>query len=129
MIVVANKTDLGIDKNVQTSLASINLPVNYISAQNGEGLPGLEKRIVDKVSQGQDKFADEVVVTAARHRDILDKVYLHLSDALKAINSGHGFEFAAVDLREALNTLGEITGESVTDDILNRIFENFCIGK
>jgi tRNA modification GTPase len=128
-IIVANKTDLHIDETLVSNFKALNIPLQNISALTGEGLTELKQRIIDLASQGQKIFSDEVVVTATRHHAILDRVHQHLTDAVTAINAGHGYEFATVDLREALNTLGEITGETVTDDILNRIFENFCIGK
>jgi tRNA modification GTPase len=105
------------------------MPVQHLSAKTGAGLIDLKRLIVEKTAQQQPKFSDEVVITTARHHDILGRVIAYMNAAEKTIESGRGFEFAAVDLREALNTLGEITGESVADDILNRIFENFCVGK
>ena len=54
---------------------------------------------------------------------------MFLKNAVNTIKKSSGFEFVSVDMREALNALGEITGETATDDILNSIFKNFCIGK
>ena len=129
MIIVANKTDLGINNEMHKQLKLFKIPFQMVSAKTGEGLTDLKQMVVDKTSRRQQILSDDVIVTNGRHYDILDRVIQRLDTADNALESGHGFEFAAVDLREALNVLGEITGESATDDILNRIFANFCIGK
>ena len=100
-----------------------------ISAINGKGLKQLEKMIVEQVSAGFEKYADDLILTSRRQSEVMEKTTVHIQDACQVLKQGGGFEFAAVDLRQALDVLGEITGETVTDDILNNIFANFCIGK
>ena len=70
-----------------------------------------------------------MIITSKRQKEILVKSYSHIKQAISVLESNGGFEFAAVDLRQALDALGEITGETVSEDILNIIFANFCIGK
>ena len=67
--------------------------------------------------------------TSARHRDALFRAGKSLRYSLETLRSGRSGEFVAMDLRAGLNTLGEITGEITTDDILNNVFSKFCIGK
>ena len=128
-ILIANKTDLGISDNIKALKEKVRAPVVYISALNGNGTDKLKKEIINKVSVSQDHAGDEIVITGSRHKQILDKTQQYLSNAIDALNKETGFEFVSVDIREALDSLGKITGETATDDILNQIFKSFCIGK
>jgi tRNA modification GTPase len=69
------------------------------------------------------------MVTSVRHRDALERARGHVREALDSAQSGAPAAFVAVDLHSALNALGEITGETVGEDLLDEIFRNFCIGK
>ena len=71
----------------------------------------------------------ETAVTSVRHLDALRRAEEHVQSALEAIEEGAPAALVAVDLHSALNTLGEITGETVGEDLLDEIFRNFCIGK
>lgn len=71
----------------------------------------------------------EIIITASRHRNLLKKAKSSIKDALTTLNKGLSFEFIVTDLRYALENLQEISGEHVTEDILNDIFSRFCIGK
>ena len=64
-----------------------------------------------------------------RHIDALERVEKALRGAADALGSGHSEEIPALHLREALNSLGEITGETANEEILESIFSNFCVGK
>ena len=85
--------------------------------------------IVKLISTGFEKYADDLIITSKRQSEIMEKTTVHIQNACRVLEKDVGFEFAAVDLRQALDVLGEITGETVTDDILNNIFAKFCIGK
>jgi tRNA modification GTPase len=100
-----------------------------IAAISGVGINTLKKAIIEKISKGFEKYSDEIVITNLRHKEILAKVIKFINNAEVAIGKQMGFEFVSIDLRAALDSIGEITGEVVTDDILNNIFSNFCIGK
>jgi tRNA modification GTPase len=129
ILLVANKSDKGLNQKTIHKLSLLKKPLVKISAVKGDGLKGLEKEIVDLVSTGFEKYSDELIITSKRQTDVMEKTTTHILDACRILENKGGFEFAAVDLRHALNALGEITGETVTDDILNHIFANFCIGK
>jgi tRNA modification GTPase len=101
-----------------------------ISTLNGEGMSALREIIFETFVQ--DKAIDGrefVVLSQARHRDDLLKTRDYLNTFLKNFNAGMNLEIVALDLRAALDALGEITGETTPDDILTRIFERFCIVK
>ncbi|MDV5122070.1 MAG: hypothetical protein R2549_08440, partial [Candidatus Scalindua sp.] len=72
--------------------------------------------------------ASDVVFTI-RQRVVFDRALDILEQISDSLNEGIGYELVAIDLRKALDTIGEVTGEVLTDDILDRIFSEFCIGK
>ncbi|MEA3459804.1 MAG: tRNA uridine-5-carboxymethylaminomethyl(34) synthesis GTPase MnmE [Chloroflexota bacterium] len=100
-----------------------------ISALTGEGLEKLEETIVEIVFSGQVLASDELLVSNPRHEDALRRALGHINDALKSHARGTPADFVAIDLTSAINALGEITGETVTEDLLEAIFSNFCVGK
>ena len=99
------------------------------SSISGEGLDQLKQTIADRLTQLAGVQGDVVAGTAARCRDSLDRALSSLSAALEAINQDDGEEFVAGEIRVALEELGRIAGAVYTDDILDRIFSRFCIGK
>jgi len=128
-IIVANKSDVRIHKKASGFLKSFEKPVVSISAKMGMGMANLVDEIVNQISAGYEKYSDDLIITSNRQKEILEKSSKYIEQAAKLLKNSGGFEFAAVDLRQALDALGEITGETVSDDILNNIFANFCIGK
>ncbi|HRS01172.1 MAG TPA: tRNA uridine-5-carboxymethylaminomethyl(34) synthesis GTPase MnmE, partial [Bacteroidota bacterium] len=72
---------------------------------------------------------EQDVLLNMRHYEILEKVKENLENALISIEANMGNEFIAMDIRSALNHLGELTGEVYNEEILNNIFSKFCIGK
>lgn len=86
--------------------------------------------MISKISSGKIlSSADGIIITNLRHKICLENVVTALSEAKVTLDRKMSGEFISVDLRNALNYLGEITGEVTNDDILNNIFRNFCIGK
>lgn len=104
-------------------------PAGYLatSAVTGDGLDALRRAIAGVLERPGD--GDAVASTSARCRGSLADAAVALSGAADAVESGAGDELVAVDLRQALDDLGRVVGEVVTDDILDRIFSRFCIGK
>ncbi len=100
------------------------------SAKLGSGIEELKSKI-HEVLLGKDSLIEgaEVVLTELRHKLALQKTKDSLNSLIKAIDNRESPEFIAVDLRLALDSLGEITGETTTEDVLGRIFSKFCIGK
>jgi tRNA modification GTPase len=128
-ILVGNKMDLGQNSKTKEEMENLRLPFVVISAKLQTNMEGLKEEIKKIVSEDYEKTNDESVISNLRHKNILEKVKGSLLNATECARDKKGYEFVALDVREALNTLGEITGETVTDDILNHIFSNFCIGK
>lgn len=131
IIAVINKIDLHtrIDKNkLKDDIGD--LQVVEISAKEMIGLDSLEKALVD-LTVGKESLIlnGDPVVTNLRQKDALDRALLALNLALKSLKDQISSEFVAIDLRSALDCLGEIIGEVTTEDILGNIFSKFCIGK
>ncbi len=100
----------------------------YISAQEKTGIDELKDKILEAVNL--DSFrTGSTIVTTARHYDSLIKTNEALQDVLNGIDGGITNDFLALDIRNSLYHLGEITGEITTDDLLANIFSKFCIGK
>ncbi len=100
-----------------------------ISAKTGQGMKKFFQALKEK-SFGSEIFSEKnAVVTNVRHKDALNKAIEFLMEGKKAIAQNLTGEFIAVDLRNAENALGEIIGKVTSDDILNNIFSQFCIGK
>ncbi|HXF48404.1 MAG TPA: tRNA uridine-5-carboxymethylaminomethyl(34) synthesis GTPase MnmE [Verrucomicrobiae bacterium] len=98
-----------------------------ISATLGTGLDRLKEKIA---RMALPSFGTEqVLVTSARHKEALAKGFVYLLRARRGLERGKGLELVAFELRRAVDALGEITGQIVTEDILGRIFSKFCIGK
>lgn len=98
------------------------------SARNNMNIVYLKERLLQSIFQDNARLAQNIL-TNSRHVDCLQKVNEHLSRALVQVNSNSGHELIAMDIRQALHYLGEITGEISTDDLLESIFTRFCIGK
>lgn len=131
IIPVWNKTDLAFkaDEGAMINLlpARAATPVK-LSAKSSLGLSGLEEALVTALSFPKDLLSGAVTVNA-RHYDALKRSKTALGEASGSIKSGFSEEIQALHLREALNYLGEITGETATEEILDSIFSRFCIGK
>ncbi len=121
IIKVVNKIDLKKPENIRVDV--------YISAKTGKGIDELLKLLKEKTFGSQTYTEKSAVVSNLRHFNALKKAKESLLMALGSVNKKMSGEFIAVDLRNAENQLGEIIGKVTTDDILNNIFSNFCIGK
>ena len=124
-VVAANKKDLP----PQAELDGLPWPQVSTSALTGEGLEELEQRMVDTVLGGRVFTSDALLVSNPRHKSALERAQGHLEQALSSIEARMPDDFVTIDLTAALNALGEITGETVTEELLETIFSNFCVGK
>jgi tRNA modification GTPase len=125
VLVAANKCDLPRRADMDE------LPWLQVStsALTGEGLEGLETAMVNSVLGGKVVTSDALLVTNPRHKEALQRAERHLRLARAALEENLPDDFVTIDLTAALNALGEITGEAVTDELLDIIFSRFCIGK
>ena len=101
-----------------------------VSVVTGEGLEELYSATEQKLSEGIPAVDEgELVIQSSRQKNCLDRAFQALTAALDHNGLGLGLDIVAVDVKEALDALGEITGEVTTDDILDSIFSRFCVGK
>jgi tRNA modification GTPase len=127
-LAVINKIDLPpalLEADLQQATA---FPIVRLSALTGQGLPDLKQAIVDLALGGGLKWAGEVVTQARHHRHLLNCLD-YLRQARELLGEATPWELVALELKEAIRELGEITGEEVGDDVLDRIFSEFCLGK
>jgi len=103
-------------------------PYQPCSAVLDDGINALKKEILDRIVQ-PDTQIQSVMVTNTRHLAAIERALMSLDKSLQGISDTLGYEFIAFDLIEAVSALSEITGAVTTDDMLERIFSNFCIGK
>ncbi|WP_376796187.1 tRNA uridine-5-carboxymethylaminomethyl(34) synthesis GTPase MnmE [Thermogemmatispora sp.] len=104
-------------------------PLVMTSTLTGEGLDQLEETIASLVQTGKALQSDSVLVTNLRHQEALRQAAQHLQAALATLEQGLPLDFVSIDLQAACQALGEITGETASADLLERIFSEFCIGK
>ena len=131
IIAAINKIDLPPAWEINTieHLFSRDKNILKISAKFGSGLEELKSTIIDLSGSGDDKNTGSAMITNMRHKLAMEKALKNIQAAKESIVGGMSSEFAAFDLREALDNLNEITGKKINDEILNKIFSSFCIGK
>ncbi|MEG0250611.1 MAG: tRNA uridine-5-carboxymethylaminomethyl(34) synthesis GTPase MnmE [Peptostreptococcus sp.] len=119
-----SKLDLDIVKKFVDEINIIN-----ISALKNEGLDLLHDRIEDMVFSGEISDSGDVMITNSRHKDAIYKAMKAIEDAISALNDEMSYDFIEVDLKDAWDALGYINGDTISEDLLDTIFSNFCIGK
>ena len=128
-VVVLNKIDLpaGVKEEALEARAG-GLPRVRISALKGDGIEDLRKAIRDVITAGIDT-SDLGVAPSLRHKEALERAFGHFEKSVLNLRDGMPFEIIAADLQQGLEALGEIVGETTSDEVLDRIFSRFCIGK
>lgn len=129
VITVINKSDL--DVVVDKLWISEELPgdIIEISAKYGDGKEELYNILNDKFFSGQLQYNDELYITNSRHKDELIKTRESLSKVIESIDMGMEEDFFSIDLLDAYEHLGMILGETMRDDLADKIFAEFCMGK
>ncbi len=129
-ILILNKVDLPI-VTLPANLQS-NAPQNRVvqtSALFEQGIEELKSVILQEVLGDTFRIGESAIVTNVRHYDALRRAEIALDHAIESLQAELSPEFTAVDLRMSLDCIGEIVGKTTTDDILERIFSQFCVGK
>lgn len=132
-VVVLNKADLPLRVGIEAPEQLVpGAPVVRLSARTGAGLPALREaleRAAGSAVEAEGARRERAVVSNARHRRALEAARTSLVEAIGSAEAALAADFISIDLRAALHALGEVTGESVTEDLLTAIFSQFCIGK
>lgn len=106
----------------------INEPV-LISVEENTGIDDLKKKITDMFDSSDLDYSHELIITNERHKDLLKKSIGYLNDAKVEVNNGQPIDIVSIYIKKASKTLGEIIGADVTQDVISKIFEKFCLGK
>ena len=100
-----------------------------ISVQENKGIDELKNAIINLFNISDLDYSHELIITNERHKDLLKKSINYLNDAKKEINLGQPIDIVSIYIKKCTKTLGEIIGADVTQDIIAKIFEKFCLGK
>ncbi len=125
VLIVLNKAD----KPARLSSKVFDFQSVSLSATRLYGLNDLKNLMISVYQIRNDTKQHMIFITKPRHRDILKRTLYHLSHARESLVNQLSAEFIAIDIRAALDTIGELTGHITRDDILNDIFSQYCIGK
>lgn len=132
-ILAINKIDVA-QKDVLNAILKeikqnkLNDPV-FISVQENEGIENLKNEIIKLFNSNDLDYVHELIITNERHKNLLKKSVDYLYDAKKEISLGQPIDIVSIYVKKATKTLGEIIGADVTEDIISKIFEKFCLGK
>lgn len=133
LITVINKMDKKEKKIFDTILKELNnIGINNpieISVEEDKGVENLKKAIIDMFNKNDFDFEHELIITNSRHKDLLKKSLDYLEEAELEIANGQPIDIVSIYVKKVANTLGEIIGANVSQDIVNKIFEKFCLGK
>lgn len=127
-MILLNKSDLN-SKITQKDLENINCTNIYsISAKTGEGIDEVRTAIKDMFFKGEIS-TNNVIITNTRHKEALLRAYECIESAINTLNYTFAIDLASIDIRNAWTFLGEITGDSLEENIIDKIFKDFCLGK
>ena len=130
-IVIINKKDLPLKLSIVDMRRQFQEdPMVSISCLKNEGIDDLKEAIYTSlVHRGVRTSPEHLIVANIRHKTALALARENLSNAMKGLKEGISLEFIAFEIRSALEAIGEMVGETANEEVLNRIFEQFCIGK
>ena len=132
-IILLNKSDLDMmitRKDVEDILPEKDMiPVIEISAKNQKGIDELEEALKEMFYKGSISFNSEIYITNVRQKTALQDAYESLRKVKESIELGMPEDFYSIDLMDAYESLGNITGETIGEDLVNEIFSKFCMGK
>lgn len=128
LLVALTKCDVATASHLGFS-SDLGVDALRISAVTGVGLEDLRNKLVHSILVDNSSAKTDIEITSARHVEILRNTLASILDAEASLRSNVTYDFVALDIRGSLDYLAEITGEITSDDILNRIFSEFCVGK
>lgn len=130
LIVLINKIDLAPERDYREIEERFpEHSIIRVSVQEEQGLEELKKAIVEVVLGEGITGDEEIYITRTRHKNALVKAVQAMDRVIDTHRQGLPYDLYSIDLRDALDALGEITGETLTEDIIDRIFQDFCLGK
>jgi len=127
-LLLLNKTDLEKKLNIH-EIDELNKDfIIEVSALKGKGIDKLKEAIKSMFFKGEIS-SNDIMITNLRHKEALIRAKEKCEESLRTLEEGFAIDLASIDAREAWSSLGEITGDTIEEDLLNKIFSEFCIGK
>ena len=129
-IILLNKVDLK-ENNLENSeeLKKINKRIIKISAKNGNGIEELYNEIENMFQIKNLETDGEIIITNIRHKTQIEYAINNINEAINAVKNNLPIDIISISIKQTLEDLGKITGENVSEDIINEIFSKFCLGK
>ena len=129
-IILLNKSDLNvvIDEN-DKRLRDVTQNILKISALNKTGIEELYDKIGEMFNLNEINLDNEVLITNVRHKNLISKAIENVKMANETLNNNMPIDIITIYIKQILDDLGEITGDEVTEDVINEIFSKFCLGK
>lgn len=128
-LILLNKSDLDMIVTEDKIKSYLEKPVLSISAKEESGIKELEETLKEMFFHGEISFNDEIYITNVRHKTALKDAYESLKKVNVSIENNMPEDFYSIDLLDAYESLGSITGETIGEDLVNEIFSKFCMGK
>ena len=129
-IIILNKMDLEAKINEKNEkIKQTNAPIIKISALKKEGIEKLEEEITKLFNLNEINLDNEIVITNARHKNLISKAIENVKKTKETMKNEMPLDIVAIFIKDILEDLANITGEIVTDDIIDEIFAKFCLGK
>ena len=128
-VILFNKSDIDSVLELRDLKDKIEWDCIFFSSKTGDGLDKLEKYITECFLEGNISFNDQIYLTSLRHREAVEEAVESLYQLLNTIEDGMPEDFYIVDLMDAYKYLGLINGETASEDLVNKIFKDFCMGK
>ena len=129
-IILLNKIDV-LSENIELEkcLKSINKNILKISVMEDIGIQQLFDKIVEIYSFNNDSLSNDVLISNERHKNLIQKAKMEINEAINATENDMYIDIISIYITNAMNYLAEITGNNVTDDVIDEIFKKFCLGK
>lgn len=130
LIILINKIDL-VDEKQINEIESLLKGRKCIrtSVKEGTGISELENAITELFVQGEVSVNEEILLTNIRHKNLIDMAISSIEKAMESIDGSMPLDLVSIDITDAADYLGQITGESVSEDVMHEIFSKFCLGK
>lgn len=130
LIILINKIDKSNEENIKNIEKNLE-GMNYIRTSIREeiGIDKIGKMITKLFTKGEINLNSQIILTNIRHKNLIDRAILSIDDAMGAYENKMPLDLMTIDITNAADFLGQITGESVKEDVINEIFSRFCLGK
>ena len=129
-IILLNKIDI-LPENIdlENKLKLINKNILKISVMEDIGIQSLYHKIIELYSFNTESLSNDVLISNERHKNLIQKAKMEINEAINATENDMYIDIISIYITNAMNYLAEITGNNVTDDVIDEIFKKFCLGK